>query len=427
METGQSEKQGYNQEDLMDGLKIVDDNEGNQGTRREGSGGEGAAGAGEGGEGGVGSAAGSGEGEGSGEGSGSGEEGAGGEGSEKIEITDQQRQKVTQEILSDIFGDKFKSVDEVKSSQVSERLNEYDNLRTSVSDLTEKNRLLTEQLSAYDDETFQEILKFSKFAKETGVDYSIYNRLKNMEVKDLDFVKAIAFVDIIDNPELMSKAGRIEENLKRKYKQGDYRDDDPDNTGVKLDDEDANLELEKDGLKARKKLAELKSKISSLTVEKKDVQKEKEEYLKTWNGLVPGIMSHYKTLPIPAFKIAGDLDSNGKPTDMVFDKLSYTITEEDKKVIESEIKDFFTKNHIPLSPENVVSVYNHHMNQLRDKKFIELLKIVANDTRKRTYEEVTKKFNNTSGTRKTGEPKLPVTKRVEGAQTPDEYVESQMQ
>jgi len=391
----------FSPEDLADGLQIIS---GESNTGNQGDGTQGGEGAGEGGEG-----AGEG-GEGAGEGGeGQGGEGAGGSGEGSQGPTEQELQKLQEhenKIISEIFGERFKSIDEVKSYNVGERLTEYDNLRQNVSNLTEENKLLSEQLSSYNTDTFQGLLKFSKFAEDTGIkDYSLYNRLLNTEVKDLDYAKAIAFLEVVETPELLPKATAIEEDIKRQFKQGIYQDDEEDTEGNvigKVPDPNADLRLEKEGLKAKKRLSDLKDKISTIQLEKKDYKKEREDYIANWDKTIPEILKHYKNVKIRPIKISGDVDKDGKPTEIVFDNVNYAITEPDKEIIGKMMKTYITNNNIPLTKEKVVDVYKEMFATFEAMREDNIRTLLAQEVWKMAYTKATSKFNNTTMGRKAG-------------------------
>jgi len=335
-------------------------------------------------------------------------------------------EKPEEKFLTDIFGDRFKSIEEAKSFQVNERLTEHDTLKSNVLKLTEENKLLSDEVASYNDENVQKVIKFSKFAKETGIDdYSLYSRLQELKVKDLDFIKAITLCEIFDNPELMAKSSRIEESNKKRFKQGVYRDpEDPSDPESSLvDDDDANLNLEREGIKAKKRLSELKSKLETVEVDKKDFKKEREEYLSNWSNLVPKMLEHAKNIKIRPIKIAGDLDKAGKPTEIVIDNVNYAVTDPDKKVIGDMISNYIKDHNIPLTQENVLDVYQKTMSVFEAMREDQIRTIIANEVRKRTYLEVTSKTTNPTLNRKPGgDPNLEVKKRVEGAVTDDELV-----
>jgi hypothetical protein len=171
-------------------------------------------------------------------------------------------------ILNEMFGDHFKTVEDVKKANIPDALKELENLRRTNQELSASLAKKPKHAFASDD-----IAKFNEFARETGIkDATVFNKLNAVDLANMPDIDALSLQHVIENPRLANRTPEeIRRYFERKYnldvakidpkkvESSDLTQDELD--ANKREYEDNKMDMETDAEKAKTKLAELKSKI----------------------------------------------------------------------------------------------------------------------------------------------------------------------
>ena len=109
------------------------------------------------------------------------------------------------DILKEIFGDRFKTVEEVKNANIVGQLDELDSLRRTKSDL-EKQLSTKPQTNFVNDE----VALYNEFVRETGIsDYGVFKRLNAADVANMDPVDALVTRYVLEHPNLAGQEDKV--------------------------------------------------------------------------------------------------------------------------------------------------------------------------------------------------------------------------
>jgi cell division septum initiation protein DivIVA len=158
-------------------------------------------------------------------------------------------------MLNEMFGEHFKTVEDVKKADIPKALQERETLR-------QRNTELETQLKAKPKTQFvnEDIAKLNEFIRETGIkDVAVFNRLNATDVANMDNIDALVFQHIVENPTLAGKEPQVRKWIETRHNVDSKKVESGDLTQEELD---INLiGIASEGAKAKAKLQELKGKI----------------------------------------------------------------------------------------------------------------------------------------------------------------------
>jgi hypothetical protein len=298
--------------------------------------------------------------------------------------------------LKEIFGDRFKTVDEAKQANIVGLMDEVETLR-------QDKTTLTEQLSSKPKTNFanDEVALYNEFVKETGTkDFGVFHKINSAEVATMEPMEALVTKQILDNPSLAGKEPQVRKYLEKKY-----------NVDPDLVDESEleinKIGLEADGASAKKSLQELKSKLivpeptSDPSTPKELTPEEKTSLSAGWGTVGQNVSTALGKLKIPI--------KNGKES-----LLEYEISEAEKKEMTDFVQGYAVENQMELSETNVKAVSTMVYNQLMINKLPDIVHSVFEKARTLTEEQVHALYENPSparnnDTRDAGEGDPPMT------------------
>ena len=293
--------------------------------------------------------------------------------------TEKTPDQLRSDILKEIFGDRFKTVDEVKSANISQSLEELEQLR-------QKHQELESKLAVKPKSNFvnDEVAIFNEFVRETGINsYEVFKDLSDTDMANIDPMDALVYDYLLKNPSLVGKKVQVRKHLEKKY-----------NVDPNEVDEDT-LEVNKIGLLAdsavaKRGLVDLKAKLKVPEPEpdtpaaKKLTEDEVKDLGDKW-GVIGKEAStkHLNKLNIP---IKGSKDP----------LISVLLDEKEQKEINDFIVDYAKENQMPLNEANVKTVTMMVYNQLMLNKLPDIVHSVFEKARNMTKEEVESMYETTN-------------------------------
>lgn len=225
--------------------------------------------------------------------------GEGDKGGKKENVPDESVIKAS--VLNEIFGDRYKTLDEVKSLNILDSLQERDTLRQKVTDLETQLGKKPKHSFASDD-----LAKFNEFARETKIDsYEVFRKLNSTDIANMDDMDALIWQRISEDPELAADVQRVRKNFERKFDVDKAKIEAGDMTQEEYDDNLFSMRTE--ARNAKKKLQELKGNIkmpeireeTPETIGPKKWTPEIEKVQKTkWAEGAKAIIGVYSKIPI---------------------------------------------------------------------------------------------------------------------------------
>jgi len=293
------------------------------------------------------------------------------------------------DMLKEIFGDRFKTVDEAKSANIVGLMDEVVSLRQTKTDLESKLESKPKTNFAND-----EMALFNEFVKETGTgDYGVFSKINSAEVATMDSMEALTTKYVLDHPELSGKEPQIRKYFEKKYNV------DPD----QVDESDLEVNkigMEADGATAKRALQELKDKLIVPTPDDdpqqpKELTPEAKATLESgWNSVGQNVSTALAKLKIPIKDSKEAL-------------LDYEVSESEQKEITEFVKGYAVQNRMELNETNVKTISTMVYNQLMINKLPDIVHSVFEKARGMTEEEVHAVYANPSPDRNNDTP--PVT------------------
>jgi hypothetical protein len=297
-------------------------------------------------------------------------------------------------ILNEMFGDRFRTVEDFKKANIPEALKERDSLRQKVTELTDSLAKKPKHAFASDD-----IAKFNEFARETGIkDLGVFNKINATELANMSDMDALVMQHIIENPESAGKEPQVRRFLERRYnvdsskidpkrvEAGDLTQEELDQNKLEYD---TNLiGVTSDARKAKEKLKEFKDKI-------KMPEASEDTGAKKWT---PEIESKQKTDWTKVNEAMGDQ----------FDKIpimpkgwkepiaDFVLTKEAKKAVLDNALNYVISNQMEVNEENMKSVANAMYSDILFENRNEIYQIIAERARSMSEEEFLKLYHNPS-------------------------------
>ena len=298
-------------------------------------------------------------------------------------------------MLNEMFGEQYKTVDEVKKANIPEALKELTTLR-------QKNQELSDSLAKKPKHSFasDDIAKFNEFARETGIkDASVFNKINVTDVANMSAMDALVLQHIIENPSLAGQEPQVRRYFERKYdvdptKIDPKKVESGDLTQAELDqnklDYDSNLiGVTSDGNKAKTKLQELKGKIKMPDIPAEETPAKKwtpeiETKQKTaWSTVNEKMGETFSTIPII-------LEEGKEPI------VNFVLPEEAKKSILQNALDYVVSNQMEVNETNVKSVANAMYSDILFNNRTKIYHAIFERARSMTEEEILKVYHNPS-------------------------------
>lgn len=306
--------------------------------------------------------------------------------------------------LKEIFGDRFKTVEEVKNANILGTLDEIESLRQAKAELEQKLELKPKTNFAND-----EVALFNEFVKETGTrDYGVFNKINSADVATMDSMEALVTKYVLDHPEQSGKEPQIRKYFEKKYNV------DPE-TVDEAELEVNKLGLDADGASAKKALQEVKDKLKvpdpSLEPDApKELTPEQKKSLQTgWNNVGQQVSAALAKLKVPI--------KNGKDP-----LLDYEVSESEQKEITEFVQNYAVENQMELNETNVRTVSTMVYNQLMINKLPEIVHSVFEKARSLTEEQVHAIYENPSPARNTDQPPTPAAPDLTDAEKQEEEI-----
>ena len=297
--------------------------------------------------------------------------------------------QVRADTLKEIFGDQFKTVDEVKQANILGQLQELSTLREEKTGLEAKLEAKPKTSFVNDD-----IALFNEFVKETkSSDFGVFKKINSTDIANMDPMEAMVTLAVLQTPALAGKEASLKKNFERKY---NLNPEDVDEAELDLN----KVGLLQDGEKAKQSLLEVKSKLRMPEPPKeappaegpKELTAEEKQTLQTeWGKIATEIGKTYSSLPIY-------MKGSKEPV------LNYEIDGETQKAYTQEAVAYCIQNQMGLNKENVEHVAKVMQNWMYLRERQNIMHSVFEKARSLTEEEVTKLYDNPSPIRNTDTP-----------------------
>jgi hypothetical protein len=308
------------------------------------------------------------------------------------------------DILKEIFGDRFKTVDEAKQANIASTLDEIESLRQAKIDL--ENRLSSKPKTNFAND---EVALYNEFVKETGIkDYGVFSRVNSADVANMDPMEALVTKHVLDNPTLTGKEAQVRKYIEKKY-----------NVDPDLVDEDElainKIGMEADGASAKRSLQEIKEKLKVPEETQdpstpKELTPEEKTTLQTgWGKIGESVSTAFGKLKIPI--------KNGKEP-----LLDYEISESEQKEISDFIQKYAVENQMELNENNIRMVNTMVYNQLMINKIPDIVHSVFEKARSLTEEQVHSLYENPSPARNNDQPPVPPTPQITEEEQKEEAI-----
>ena len=297
-------------------------------------------------------------------------------------------------MLNEMFGEHFKTVEDVKKANIPEALQERETLR-------QKNLELETQLKAKPKTQFvnEDIAKLNEFIRETGIkDVAVFNRLNATDVANMDNIDALVFQHIVENPSLAGKEPQVRKYIETKYNVDSKKVETGDLTQEELE---INLiGITSEGAKAKAKLQDLKAKIKMPEIppdEKPEggksrwtpeiETKQKAEWQKGYTKLY----ELFTAIEIP-------IKGGTAPI------INFGIPEESRSEVLKNVTNYMVNNQLEVNEANVKAAINMARADLILGNLDQIIHAVSEHVRGLKEEEYLKLYSNPSQKRNTDTP-----------------------
>lgn len=289
-------------------------------------------------------------------------------------------------MLNEMFGDHFKTVEDVKKADIPKSLQELATLRQRTKDLEI-------QLQAKPKTQFvnEDIAKLNEFIRETGIkDVAVFNRLNATDVANMDNIDALVFQHIVENPSLAGKEPQV-----RKYYEKEYNVDSKKVESGDLTQEEFEVNLigiASAGAKAKAKLQELKGKIKMPEIppdEKSEGGKSRwtpeieTKQKALWQDGYTKMYDLFATIEIPVKGATAPL-------------INFGIPEESRSKVLKGVTDYMLNNQLEVNEANVKSAINMVRTDLIMGNLDQIIHAVSEHVRGLKEEEYLKLYHNPS-------------------------------
>jgi hypothetical protein len=300
-------------------------------------------------------------------------------------------------ILNEMFGDQFKTVEDVKKANIPESLKELVTLRQKNQELDALVKAKPKHQFANDD-----IAKMNEFVRETGIkDVNVFNKLNSSDLSNMSDIDVLSLNHVIDNPRLAGESPQeIRGYFERKYKVDPAMIDPKRVEAGDLTQEEFEtnkreyrynqMDLQTEAEKVKTKLLGLKEKIKMPEPpadEPGSVKKwtpEVETLQKTaWAKVNEKMGETFSTIPIV-------LEEGKDPI------VNFVLPEDAKKSILDDALDFVVNNQMEVNEANIKSVANAMYSDILFSNRHKIYHSIFERARSMTEEEYLKVYHNPS-------------------------------
>jgi len=290
-------------------------------------------------------------------------------------------------MLNEMFGEQFKTVEDVKKANIPVALQELATLR-------QKNQELDTLVKAKPKHNFanDDIAKMNEFVRETGItDVSVFNRINEVaDIANMSDMDAVMLQHIIDNP----RSARKDPQEVRKYIEMRYKVDPAKVESGDLTQDELNyntMELEAQADKAKVKLQELKGKIKMPEMPKEEMplgntkwSPEVETVKKAeWEQLNAVMGKEYTRIPIY-------MKGSTEPI------VNFDVPEETKSKILKNALDYVISNQMEATRESIEAVAISMLREIKDIHSVDIYQAVYERGRTDAERRDLKEYHNPS-------------------------------
>lgn len=298
------------------------------------------------------------------------------------------RSAIESAILSEMFGEQYRTVDDVKKANIPASLQELVTLRQKTHDLETQLKAKPKHNFASDD-----IAKFNEFSRETGLkNFEIFNQLSAVtDIANMTPIDALVLNHIVENPEFASTPARVRkyfetkynvEGAKEKIEAGELTQDELDNRM---------MDMAIAAKTAKTRLGELKGKIKMPEIPAEDntggpkkwtpeIEKTQRE---SWTKVNEVMGKELSTISIP-------MKDSKEPI------INFVVPEEAQKAIMKDAVEYAVSNQLEVTQENLqpIAIF------MRDRYIMNNLGLITHSifekARTMTEKEYLEKYNNPS-------------------------------
>ena len=289
-------------------------------------------------------------------------------------------------MLNEMFGDQYKTVDEVKKANISASLKERDELRQRVTELDALIKAKPKHQFANDD-----IAMMNEFVRETGIkDTTVFNKLNAADLANMSDIDVLSLNHVIGNPRLAGENPQeIRGYFERKYNVDKAKVEAGDLTEQELKYNQMDMQAEAD--KARTKLLELKGKIKMPETPADDPDKSS----KKWT---PEIETQQKTVWTKVNEKMGEefakipITLKGAKEPII----NFVLPEETKKSILQNALDYAVSNQMEVNEANIQSIGSAMYSDILFTHREEIYHAIFERARSLSEEEILKVYHNPS-------------------------------
>lgn len=288
-------------------------------------------------------------------------------------------------ILNEMFGDQYKTVEDVKKANIPASLKERDELRQRVTELDALVKAKPKHQFANDD-----IAKMNEFVRETGIkDASVFNKLNAADLANMSDIDVLSLNHVIGNPRLAGENPQeIRGYFERKYNVDKAKVEAGDMTEQELKYNQMDMQAEAD--KARVKLQELKGKIKMPEVmadeavtSKKWTPEIETKQKADWSAVNEKMGEEFAKIPIV-------LEGGKEPI------VNFVLPEETKKSILQNALDYVVSNQMEVNEDNVKSVATAMYSDIVYSNRQKIYHAIFERARSMTEEDILKVYHNPS-------------------------------
>ena len=302
-------------------------------------------------------------------------------------------------MLNEMFGEQFKTVEDVKKANIPAALQELVTLRQKNQELDTLVKAKPKHHFANDD-----IAKMNEFVRETGIkDVNIFNRINEVaDIANMPDMDALILQHIINNPRFASrKPQELRAYFETKYgvadltveekrlADGDITQEEFDQ--IKRKSEFGKIELETDAEAVKAKLAELKGKIKMPEIPKEEMLSgstkwtpEVETVKKAeWEQVNAAMGKEFSRIPIY-------MKGSKEPI------INFDIPEENKSKILKNALDYVISNQLEATRENIESVAISMLREIKDIHSADIYQAIFERGRTIAEKEYLEKYHNPS-------------------------------
>lgn len=310
-------------------------------------------------------------------------------------------EKVRAGILNEMFGDQFKSWDEVKKADIPTSLKDLETLRR-------KNQELETQINAKPKHHFanDDIAKLNEFIRETGKDAVVFNKIYGLDVANTKDMDALILAHVIENPRL---AGKDPQDV-RAYFEMKYNVDpsliDPklvEDGKITAEELAANkrkynfgmMEMEADAQKAKEKILDLQSKIKMPEIPKDDpagssktkwTPEVETKQKDAWTTVGNAMLGKFDKIPLSI------KNKEGVPVSIA----NFALPEKAKTDLLGKALKYVVDNQMEVNETNVTAIANAMYSDIRESFFEDILSVVFERARSMTEKEYLESIHNPS-------------------------------